>query len=177
MRPRLSLLVFVTLTACSTAGNRAAEAPATIGQSPTTGEIRVGQQSAATTTVNARPAAVWEVLPQIYLDLGINPEVNDPAALTFGTRRFTQSRLGDVPTANYLRCAFQGSGVATASSYRIRLTVVSYLSDAPGGQTRMMTEVSGQASSVANSSAPVNCVSTGALEDRIQKDVAERLRH
>ena len=137
--------------------------------------IRVEGLGASTVTLNASPEQVWTALPAVYAALGIPAEINQPAAYTYGTNRFTGSRLNGKRITDFMRCG--GSGAMPPTTYRIRLLVLSSVQ--PGttpGTARLTTQVQGSATPVdGTSSAIVGCSSTGRLEQGIHTRILEHL--
>lgn len=141
--------------------------------------IRMDATRAPTVLLGASPEQVWGAIPAVYAALEIPAEIAEPAAFTYGTTRFTRSRLGGDRITRFLRCGSQGSGSGAlpVTAYRVRLSVISSVE--PGttaGTARLTTRVQGSATSVEGTgSAMVGCSSTGELEQRIHALLLERL--
>ena len=124
----------------------------------------------------APPDSVWKALGAAYAALGLTPTVVDSRTRTYGVQRFTQPRLGGKRTAEYVRCAFEGTGPSSVGGYRTQLSIISVLTPSGTDATTLAVEVTGFATSVEGTSTPpARCASTGELEQRIQVLVRERL--
>jgi len=164
---------------------------ATAGSSPPAGPpARIVKTSTGTmvhlepeATVSRRvldfpPQRVWGAVEGAYEALGITAEVREEDSGTFGTRIYTQSRLGGSRTADLVRCGGQKVGPSATGGYRVRLSALSKVQPAPGGKTLLLIEVSGTGTSLGGTSTgPVQCVSTGKLERQIATLVAAQLKH
>jgi hypothetical protein len=139
--------------------------------------IKLSQESqSVTVSLDAPPAKVWSVLPGIYAKLAINTEMNDPAAMSIGTRSFTQSRLDGKRTTDWLRCGNSGSGPSSGGMFRTRLTITSSVKPAPNDKSYLVSEVTGIATPVeGTSTGPVSCASKGDLEQRIRELVVAEI--
>lgn len=171
-------------SACASAGSPSSaqsSSPVTTVdmEMPDGGAIRLEATSAPTVTLSASSEQVWAVLPAVYAALEIPVEINDPAARVYGTRRFTRNRLDGKRVTHFIRCGSQGagSGALPVTSYRVRLSVLSSVEPGTASGTALVaTRVQGSATSVdGTSSATVGCSSTGALEQRIHRLLAEHL--
>ncbi len=180
IRPSLLVLTTVAAAACAPAASlpptSGAGTPAVTIETLEGAVVRLGDtDGVATVVVEASPDRVWSVLPQAYERLGIQVDVIDRAGRSYGTRGFTRSRLADRRTEEFVRCGAQGLGPG-AGFYRMRLTIISTVRDAPGGHARLATEMGGLGTPAdGTSTSGVRCVSTGKLEQRIHHLVAELL--
>lgn len=149
--------------------------PASATTTSTGYDIRVGGISPSSVTLPVPPERVWPALAEAYGVLGIRTDIRDSVRRVLGTRRFTQSRLGNKDVKDLIRCGNQGAGPSAASAHRVQLSIVSSLV-ASGGGTVLMTEVSGVAEPVeGTSTSSVRCVSKGDIEQRIHGLVAARV--
>lgn len=131
---------------------------------------------AARTEIAAPSERVWGALMGAYSALGLTATVIDTRTRTYGVQRFTQPRLGGRRTAEYVRCAFEGTGPSSVGGYRTQLSIISVLTPSGTDATTLAVEVTGFATSVEGTSTPpARCTSTGELEQRIQGLVRERL--
>lgn len=134
-----------------------------------------GDQPSRGIEVAASPEKAWSALPLVYQELGIAGKVLDPGSRTFGLRRFRTGQIGGRRTDEYVRCASQSMGPSAVAGYRLELSVVSRVESSPGGQAAVSTHVTGSASAIdGTSTAPVRCVSTGGLEERIARMLSDR---
>lgn len=168
------LLLAACAPAAPHASSAAPEPSPAIMETSTGISVRLGADGPARAAVDAPAGRVWAALPAVYEALGIPAEVSDPAAHTYGTQRFTRTRLGDRRTAEMVRCGNAGSGASAMSTYRIRLSILTTLRPGAGGGTELSTEVAGSATPVdGTSTGATRCVSTGELERRIAALAAE----
>jgi len=177
-----SNMTFVVLVAaCASAtpapGTRSSGPPAAVVTTSTGAMVRLDPEMAGITVpLDASPDRVWTVLLEVYQALGVPAEINDATTWSYGTRRFSQSRLAGRRVAEFVRCGHEGAGASAMSAHRIRLSIVSSLKPARGGKTVLQTEVGGSATSIeGTSTAPVRCVSEGQLEQQIHAQVIQRL--
>ncbi|MDQ3555733.1 MAG: hypothetical protein M3409_03010, partial [Gemmatimonadota bacterium] len=88
----------------------------------------------------ASPEQVWAALPGAYSELGIEPGTIDPPSWTFGNRQLRASRrFAGVPMVSLFRCGNSATGAPAASSYRIRMSVLTRLSPVASGGTDAVT--------------------------------------
>lgn len=178
--PRGLLLTSAGLAIACASAPTTASAPArlpTFEQTSTGFNVVLDGAADAARTAFAAPAdSVWKALGAAYAALGLTPTVIDSRTRTYGVQRFTQARLGDRRTADYVRCAFEGTGPSSVGGYRTQLSIISVLTPSGTGATTLAIEVTGFATRVdGTSTPPVRCASTGELEQRIQSLVRERL--
>lgn len=134
-----------------------------------------GEQPSRRIEVGVSPEKAWDALPFVYEELGIAGQALDSGGSTFGARRFRTRQIGGRRTDEYVRCASQNMGPSAVAGYRLELSVVSRVERSPGGQSAVSTHVTGSASAIdGTSTSPVRCVSTGRLEERIARMLAER---
>jgi hypothetical protein len=119
--------------------------------------------------------AVFGVLPSAFTNVGVEPNTMVGAerhvALVDGVVR---RRLGKERLSRYLSCGVGATGAPNADEYEVRLTVSGRVAPAAGDAARsaLTTTVTATARPLANnSSAPVNCATTGALEARLADEV------
>lgn len=125
--------------------------------------------------LRATPAQVWEALPAVYAELGIEPDLVDPAKMTLGSGRFTASQIGGRRTGSYVRCGNEGSAASSMNRQRYRLTVMTSLQPSGSGTT-VTTRVEGSANAVdASNASATYCASTGQLEQRITQLLLARV--
>jgi hypothetical protein len=179
----LPLLVQRVLMLASTMGALAtgadAQGPPARARDTQTGiEVRTAPDEAALSGVLEAPAdTVWTLLADAYRTLGIQAEVQDRGALTYGTRRHTQRNLGGKRAMEYVRCANQGAGPSAATGRRLRLIIVTTVRADGPGRSRLRTDVVGQATTIeGTSNPPVDCVTNGKLEMRLNQLMGELVR-
>jgi hypothetical protein len=136
-------------------------------------DVRI-ESGGATSAValQAAPEAAWTALLAAYQSMGIPLSTVDAAQRTASAVDLeVRRRLAGKSLSEFLDCGSNLTGLI-ANSYRVRLTVSSTLKpDAQGGST-LQTSVSASATSPQGaSSAPVNCATTGRLEEEIARRV------
>lgn len=174
------LLLPLALIACAPAAPSTGSAP----RPPrvlATGDgayIDVGSDNAGSSTrVSASTEQVWAILPEVYRELGIEVGTSDPSSRLLGNQQITASRrFAGEPLTNLLRCGTTATGAPIASTYRIRMSVLTNLQPVSATETGVRTVVQATATNNAGvSTDPVACASTGALEERIATEVQARL--
>ncbi|HZS58445.1 MAG TPA: hypothetical protein VFA43_04195 [Gemmatimonadaceae bacterium] len=110
-------------------------------------------------------------LKKAYLSMGIELTTLDPASHVVGNRRVAvRTKMLGRNLSAFLNCGQDAvMGWPRADHYQVIFSVVSTLSSADAGRTRVVTLVTGEASDMASSASAVYCSSTGALESTILK--------
>lgn len=121
------------------------------------------------------PDSVWLAVMDVYSAFGLTADVIDTRARRYGVQRFSQTRLGGKRTSEYVRCGFEATGPAAVIGYRTELSIISVVIPAAHDSTTVSTEVSGTAMRADGSTGPMQCASTGELEQRINALVRDRL--
>ncbi|HEX2092260.1 MAG TPA: hypothetical protein VHG28_07645 [Longimicrobiaceae bacterium] len=176
---RRAPLVLLVLTACAPAAAPppSSSGPPRINTSAGGTDIYIeADRSGSTTTASAPVERVWTTLPEVYSSLGISGAVVDPAARVYGNPRLVvMRRLAGERLSTFFRCGETATGSPIADAYRLRISVLTTLSPASAGETRVQTRASATAQSVEGASAaPVQCASTGILEQRIGEMITRR---
>ncbi len=121
---------------------------------------------------NAAPDRVWEALPAVYQGLGIAVGTSIPDSKTIGNTKLELSRtLAGQPLSSFLNCGEGATGTPHADTYRVTLSVLTLLTPAENGGTRVETRVNASAANRSIGSI-VSCSTTGRLEGMI----AERIK-
>jgi hypothetical protein len=175
-RSGFTFFASLIVAGCSAAGGTAAGPPANITETSTGEFVRLAEVGSVEADVDGSIEVVWALLPGVYEELGIASDVLDSRTRTYGTRALTANRVGGRRTEDWVRCGYEGAGPSAGTQRRLRLSLSTRVSSAPGGRTRLVTELSGTATPVTGtSSGPVRCVTTGQLERRISELVAAGL--
>jgi hypothetical protein len=117
------------------------------------------------------PREAWRLMRQVHEDLEIPIGILDDRAMVIGNPRLTLTRrFAGEPLASYFSCGVTG-GVA-ANNYRIEMSLLSTLTPAADGGTRVRTEVTATGRDPFGGNAPVQCASTYGLERKIAAAVA-----
>jgi hypothetical protein len=180
MRPSALLLALfgAGATACATSAPSPAPSPDRILVVDRDGTV-VRQSTAdenARAVVAAPMAQVWPAVLLAYADLGIEPTVSDRATGRYGNAGFVAPRrIMGRPLAEFFHC---GSGMTGPLIDMGRLTanVVSALGEDGAGGTVVVTHVSATLRrNDGTSTDPINCSSTGALEEYIRQSTQKRV--
>jgi hypothetical protein len=125
--------------------------------------------------VNASPEETWKVLLQVYGDLQIPATSIDAADKRIvGAEPRAPHRLGDQPLRAYIDCGSSMSG-PRVDTYDVSFSLASALASA-GDSTAVHSRLTASARSREGvSGVPVDCVSTGKLEERVAALVRQKL--
>lgn len=186
-RSFLLLAGSVVLTACAgTGGPVSGAAPQTTAIS-VGGDATSGAGSTVLVTSNRETRGsdhkveamideVWQVLPAVYGELGIPVATVNSATRSMGNSQLVISRkLAGNRASLYLNCGAGIAGQPVADQYRVDASLMTFLHPETDGTTRVETRLTGTATNRAISGAPINCGTTGRLEDRIAQMVALRV--
>jgi hypothetical protein len=111
------------------------------------------------------PDSAFYALVEAYQGVGATPNVVVSASRTVGIREVGYSqRLGKRRLSEFLSCGSDATGLPLADQYRVTLTALSQVTPGEGGGSVVTTQVSATARSMAQSTDPVRCASTGRLE-------------
>lgn len=138
---------------------------------------RVSNESAArTTAVDAPVDRVWAVLPEAYAALKLTVTTRRDAERILGAQNVRlRSEFAGQRLSRYLSCGVGLVSGDAADTYEVILDVVSVAAAADGGGTTLQSSVSAVAKPVQTSGDPVQCATTGRLEERLAQLVAERV--
>lgn len=110
----------------------------------------------------------------VYKDLGVEVKLSDPATGEIGNRRFSlYHRLGGVALDTYLGCGMTTTG-SGADSYRITMSLVSYVSAEPSGST-VQTKLEASGEDPSSSQGQLSCLTTGLLEQKVNDLIAAKV--
>ncbi|CAN5736567.1 hypothetical protein BH23GEM6_BH23GEM6_06910 [soil metagenome] len=172
MRYVASLMAGLALFGCATGGSPPAPASGTtttsiMGARGGLMDIEMTTDAGGTVfSVDAPVDRVWTALTTAYNTLDIPVSVSDARARSMGNTSLSISRsFAGEPMANLLSCGVMG-GVA-ANNYRIQMSLLTNLTAAPGGGTRVRTIVSATGRDPFAANPPVQCASTFNLERKI----------
>ncbi len=134
------------------------------------------EASVASVEVPMSADGVWEILPEIYGELNIDPGSVDPHERLFGNRVVHARRqLGGVRLSRYVDCGAQ-LGIANADVHEVTLSVMSQVMPDSGSFSRIRTQVDAYAHADGESGPAVHCSSKGELEQRISRMIVDRVR-
>lgn len=175
-RIALALLMVGTLGACASSGPRSASRDApqrTMVEGGGFGGIELfTEPGVGERTIEVESADVWKILPGVYEQLEIPVTLSDPGRKELGNRGYRARRIEGARMSRYFRC---GTGMlgALADEYNITVSVVTRLTDEPGGGTKILTTVDAIGRARATSGNTFRCESTGVLELRVAQLVSE----
>ncbi len=131
----------------------------------TTIQIQRGADIRVNHAVAAAPDRVWDVLPLVYAELGMKPDVQDPARHVFGTsaHRFS-TRVLNRPASDFFDCGLDaGLQRPLADQAPVTARVVTEILAVSGG-SELRTVVEGTARRTGGNAGVATCRSTGLME-------------
>lgn len=143
--------------------------------SAATGRINVASRSDGPieTTIAAPIERVWRALPAAFDSLAIPVSRSEPATHTLGNDSFkTRQRLGKTILSRYFDCGATQIG-PNADSYEVNITLLTSLSPAGDGSTRLATSIQALARPITFNQGYSACSSKGELERRIVEQVTK----
>lgn len=136
--------------------------------------LRGSEGAVMSVVVKAPPTKVLVALLSAYSDLGIEVRLYDPSAGQVGNRDFSSvHRLAGERLSKFVSCGQILMGQA-ADSYRVTMSMVSQVTPR-GGETTLETWLTASARDLATSSSSASCVSTGALETKLNELVLQHI--
>jgi hypothetical protein len=168
MRRLIGSIAALFVIACASATGTVPTSDRVIATSETN-TIRATDRTAQQTVhVNARPDSVFAVLPVVYSQLGVNIKLSDPSTGEIGNRDFNKYyRLGGVTLDQYVGCGMTSTGPG-ANSYRVTMSLVSLVTRDATGST-VTTRLDAHAEDPSSSKGRISCLTTGALEERVNQ--------
>jgi len=127
--------------------------------------------------VTAPAAKVWEALPAVLTDLGLDLNFREPATRRVGTcyQKIRLRLAGDL-LSTFLECG-DSRGMPNADRFEVALTVLTTVMPTGANTSKIYTFVLGVGTEAAGSTRDrLWCFSKGALEERIRNRVEERTR-
>ena len=127
--------------------------------------------------VPAEAARVWEVLPAVLADLGLDVNFREPATHRIGAcYQKVRGRLGKAPLSAIVDCG-DNRGMPNADHVEVAVTVLVTVTPTSATTAKIYTFLLGvglDGSGAASSR--LWCFSRGALEERIRTRIEERTR-
>ncbi|HEX6133785.1 MAG TPA: hypothetical protein VFZ24_07475 [Longimicrobiales bacterium] len=124
--------------------------------------------------VAASRETLWDLLPEVYTDLGLPAPAADPSIWTVAVQdHVTMRRVGDQRMSRLLDCGNDITG-PLADRNRIRLNVRTWLEEA-GESTLVRSRLEATSTSVEGRAGTTTCVSRGVLEARITQALRARI--
>lgn len=110
----------------------------------------------------------------VYRDLGVQVKLYEPLNGTIGNRRFSlYHRLGGVALDQYAGCGMNLIGPG-ANTYRLTVSLVTNVLAEPTGSS-VQTHFSASADDPSTSKGTMSCLSTGLLEQRVNRMIAAKV--
>lgn len=125
------------------------------------------------TTVQFPAAAVWRVLPQVYLDLAIPIETHDPAHRFVAGATSVRRVFAGKPLSRFVDCGSTVMG-PNANSHNVRLHVQTQVDSIAVGESIVRTLVNSTGASDGGNT--VQCASRGDIELLIVDHVGQLVR-
>jgi hypothetical protein len=186
---RRSLVVAMALVAgCASGGGKKTDTDLGGGSQRVTTQVQGNQgigskvlggwseQEAYTKVVDAPLEKIWPLLPQMFADMQIPVTSLVSDAHVIGNEGFKVRReLAGAPMQRLLDCGGP-TGESNAETYLITMTLLTQLKALNGAQTAVSTFIQATAKSMNFDNSPVQCTSSGGLEDRIIKGITNRLK-
>jgi hypothetical protein len=177
---RVMLAAVVVAAGCASSGQRDTDAAAPgVLVTSDFGEIVIERYVDAAGThhrLSARPEAVWLAVMETFEELGIEVGTLDQGSRTIGNTRLMVTRtLAGEPLSRFLDCGARVLGPTMANTHRLELRILTRVLPDGAEGSRIRTELHGVARPVGTSTRPTDCVSRGALEDRIVQGVMGRI--
>jgi hypothetical protein len=141
-----------------------------------TWELRRDPEVRANPRVQASPAVAWQALANVYLELEMVPDLQDPAARQLGVsqHRFTRRVFGR-PPSDFFDCGLDaGLNLPLADRSPIDARVVTQVLGS-GGTAEIQTRITASARRSGGNAGTATCQSTGLLETLIGAMVRERV--
>lgn len=168
------LLLAPFLLACASGGSSASSTVPN-REVISMGNIEVERYVDRRGTTHRIPMAVAEVWPSLVasyqameIPLGT---VNRPAGVLGNTKLVVTRRLAGQRLSQLLNCGATVVGAPVADSHRIEVSVLSELTAVSATESSLQTRLTAQALSGGTSTAPIQCVSSGAFEELLLKHV------
>jgi hypothetical protein len=170
-------VTFALVTACSSAGStRPARRDRVLGVTDQ-GTIRAYDEPFGEHQIvlEISPDSALTLLAAAYGEIGVEITMRNQRTHEIGNRNFSKYyRLGDRPLSAYLGCGDAENGPA-ANKRRVAMSLTSTVTPETGGSV-IRTQLQGRAEQPEFSTWQ-SCLTTGVLEDRINKLVEERSVH
>ena len=175
MMRAVAILMLASLSACASSPGGS-----TAGTGPILGQGSVGRSTDARSTVFTQSLAypvdqVWRALPAAYDSLKIPLNTLDAKTHTIGNDGFKiRQQLGRAALSTYIDCGRTQIG-PNADSYEVVLTILTQVTTADNGATKISTTFESSARPIAYSQEYSKCTSRGVLEAKIMDVVKGRL--
>ncbi len=127
--------------------------------------------------VPAPAERVWEALPAVLTDLGLEVNFREPATKRIGAcYQKVRVRLGKVSLSTFIDCG-DNRGLPNADRYEVGLTVLVTVMPTSATTAKIYTFLLGVGLNASGAASDrIWCFSRGALEERIRHALEERTR-
>src|SRR5688572_1259950 len=125
-----------------------------------------GDAYVASSRLPSSPARVFQMLPQVLVELGLAPTRIDTTALVIETSAVARRQLAGTSLGAYFDCG-SASGIPNTTSYTVRITGWSQVDANEIGASTLRTRVEATARQEGVQQGVVLCSSTGKLEQKI----------
>lgn len=175
-RPLALAAASVLLWGCASPGAPVTRDARTISVVTASGTVQVdrGVDIRTNQRVEVTPLAAWNALPAVYRDLGIDPDMSEPATLRMGVSEYRISRsFLDRPASTFLDCGLDpGLNRPLADQIPVNVHMVTTVLEGPAG-TELRTEIQGTGRRSGGNAGVAQCQSTGVLESLIGRMVED----
>lgn len=179
---RWSILALAGLLGCASAHDPDQPAVGTfpsVERSTTFGDVLIERYVDGRGThhrLEASAEDAWKAVAQAYEELAIPVGTIDGRTRQVGNARFSARRnLAGQPLSRFFDCGARVVGATMANTHRLEISIMTRVVAEGEGTSRIQTELHAVAYPVGTSTGPTNCVSRGALEDRLAQAAAQRL--
>jgi hypothetical protein len=123
--------------------------------------------------VRAPVDSIWVWLPAVYERLEIEPSLIDSPAHRIGNTNFSPRQIEGKRLSRFLQCGYGVTSSNNADSYRVTMSVVTWIRPGEDNQSVVQTEVAASARPRDVSGNAVECSSTSRLERTIVELLTE----
>lgn len=174
---RAAVAVALYLAGCATAapGTQDPTVVSIITGDGTTMQIQRGADIRVNHAVTASPDRVWDVLPLVYAELGMKPDIQDPARHVLGAsaHRFS-ARVLNRAASDFFDCGLDpGLQRPLADQVPITARVVTEVNAVSRG-AELRTVVEGTARRTGGNAGTATCRSTGLMEALVGQMVQKK---
>jgi len=177
-RSLFHLLVLLTGLSCARSQNSAVPDPDSYSRTRMHGDVNLEMYSTvdpATHVVRAPVDSVWVWMPAVYERLGIEPSLWDSQTHRIGNTGFSPRQIDGTRLSRFIQCGYSVTSANNADTYRVNMSVVTWVRSGENNQTVIQTEVAASARPRDVSGNAVDCSSTSRLERTIVEYVTEFL--
>jgi len=138
---RASLVLIAMAAACASSGTtpEVTERAAPIFSSAETGTLMGSTPASASASFEAPAAAVWAAVKKTYADWGVPLNVENPTTHQIGNNQFIRSRQFAGHSMTELADCGSGPEGPKAASYRIYMSLLTFVTPDPSGSVRVQT--------------------------------------